>query len=609
MKPSAQYSVGIDLGTTNSVLAYTALGGDKAAPPQVLPVPQFTAAATVEPRNTLPSFLYLATDAEISAKAYDLPWDKKSTQRKDTVGALAQKQSADVPTRTVVGAKSWLAYSKVDRRSSILPWNAPADVPKVSPVDASRRYLEHLVAAWDAAFPKAKMRDQQVVLTVPASFDAAARDLTREAALAAGLPEDFVLLEEPQAALYAWLADQGDTWRKQLKVGDTLLVADVGGGTTDFTLIGAAEEEGQLTLRRIAVGNHTLVGGDNMDLALAHHATTAFAGKGVNLNPWQAVALWHSCRMAKETLLAAEGPKKHPVTVLGRGSKLVGGTVSVDLDQQAVRDLLLEGFFPPVKITDKPARRPASGFREIGLPFESDAAITKHLAAFLSQQGEGGTAARPTHVLFNGGVFKSEPLRARLLEVMSSWFGQDQAPDVLAGNQDLDYAVARGAAYYGAAKTGKGVRIRGGTARSYYVGIETAGLAIPGAPRPLRALCVVPIGMEEGTQADVPSPPTGDIGLVVGEPATFRFFSSATRKQDRPGDVVETWTEEEIGETDSLEANLPTAENAEEGYVPVKFQSKITELGVFELWCVNQAATQGGQKWKLEFSVREDAEK
>jgi hypothetical protein len=609
MKPSAQYSVGIDLGTTNSVLAYTALGGDKAAPPQVLPVPQFTAPATVEPRNALPSFLYLATDAEVSAKAYDLPWDKKNATRKDTVGTLAQKQSADVPTRTVVGAKSWLAYTKVDRRTPILPWNAPADVPKISPVDASRRYLEHLVAAWDAAFPKAKMRDQQVVLTVPASFDAAARDLTREAALAAGLPEDFVLLEEPQAALYAWLADHGEAWRKQLKVGDTLLVCDVGGGTTDFTLIGVAEEEGQLTLRRIAVGNHTLVGGDNMDLALAHHATTAFAAKGVNLNPWQAVALWHSCRMAKETLLSGEGPKKHPVTVLGRGSKLVGGTVSVDLDQKAVRDLLLEGFFPPVKITDKPARRPASGFREIGLPFESDAAITKHLAAFLSQQGEGGNAARPTHVLFNGGVFKSEPLRARLLDVMSGWFGKDQAPDVLAGNQDLDYAVARGAAYYGAAKTGKGVRIRGGTARSYYVGIETAGLAIPGAPRPLRALCVVPIGMEEGTQADVPSPPTGDIGLVVGEPATFRFFSSATRKQDKPGDVVEQWTEEEIGETDSLEANLPTAENADEGYVPVKFQSKITELGVFELWCVNQAAKEGGQRWKLEFSVREDAEK
>lgn len=591
MKKQAKYSVGIDLGTTNSVIAYVGLGETLAAP-AVLNIPQLVAPSTVEERGALPSFTYLGTEAEKSAGVLDLPFAKK---RDYAVGQFAQKQSADVPMRTVAGAKSWLTYTRVDRRSPILPWNAPADVPKISAVEASRRYLQHIVAAWDAAHPDAKLKDQQVVLTVPASFDAAARDLTREAALAAGLPEDFVLLEEPQAALYAWLADMGDKWRRQLKVGDTLLVCDVGGGTTDFTLIGVAEENGELTLRRIAVGNHTLVGGDNMDLALAHFATTQFTAKGVNLNPWQSVALWHSCRMAKEALLSGEETKKHPVTVLGRGSKLIGGTVSVDLEQSAVRDLLLEGFFPKCALTDKPARRPASGFREIGLPYESDTAITKHLAGFLSQQGE-GQAVRPTHVLFNGGVFKATALRQRLLEVMGGWFSG--GTDVLAGNDDLDYAVARGAAYYGAAKAGRGVRIRGGTARSYYVGIETAGLAIPGAPRPLRALCVVPFGMEEGTEVDVPS---GEIGLVVGEPATFRFFSSATRKHDRPGDLIEQWSEEEMAETDSLQASLPTAQNSEEGYVPVKFRSVLTELGVFELWCISQAAE---QKWKLEFSVR-----
>jgi hypothetical protein len=275
----------------------------------------------------------------------------------------------------------------------------------------------------------------------------------------------------------------------------------------------------------------------------------------------------------------------------------------VDLDQKGVRDLLLDGFFPQVELSDKPARRPASGFREIGLPFESDTAVTRHLAAFLAQQGEGGQAVRPTHVLFNGGVFKAQPLRDRLLDVMSHWFSKKETPTLLHGNEDLDYAVARGAAYYGAAKGGRGVRIRGGTARSYYVGIETAGLAIPGAPRPLRALCVVPFGMEEGTAADVPS---GEIGLVVGEPATFRFFSSATRKEDKPGDVLDQWGEDDLAETDSLEADLPGAQNADEGYVPVKFQSRITELGVFELWCISQSAD---QKWKLEFSVRDDAEK
>lgn len=591
MKKQAKYSIGIDLGTTNSVIAYVALGETLAAP-EVLNIPQLVAASSVEERGALPSFTYLGTDAEKSAGVLDLPFAKK---RDYAVGQFAQKQSADVPMRTVAGAKSWLTYTRVDRRSPILPWNAPSDVPKVSPVEASRRYLEHIVAAWDAAHGDAKLKDQQVVLTVPASFDAAARDLTREAALAAGLPEDFVLLEEPQAALYAWLADLGEKWRRQLKVGDTLLVCDVGGGTTDFTLIGVAEENGELTLRRLAVGNHTLVGGDNMDLALAHFATTQFTAKGTNLNPWQSVALWHSCRMAKEALLSGEGTKKHPVTVLGRGSKLIGGTVSVDLEQSAVRDLLLEGFFPKCALGDKPARRPASGFREIGLPYESDTAITKHLAGFLAQQDE-GQAVRPTHILFNGGVFKASALRQRLLEVMGGWFGG--APDVLAGNDDLDFAVARGAAYYRAAKAGRGLRIRGGTARSYYVGIETAGPAIPGAPRPLRALCVVPFGMEEGTAVDVPS---GEIGLVVGEPATFRFFSSASRKHDRPGELIEQWSEEEMAETDSLQASLPSAQNSEEGYVPVKFRSVLTELGVFELWCISQAAE---QKWKLEFSVR-----
>ncbi len=386
MKPSAQFAVGIDLGTTNSVVAY-ALLAEESPRIQLLDVPQLVAPSTVEPRKVLPSFLYLATEAEAKAGNEDLPWAKG---RDYAVGALAQKQSADVPTRTVVAAKSWLAHSRVDRHQAILPWNAPADVAKVSPVEASRRYVEQLVAAWTHAFPDAPIAQQQVVLTVPASFDASARELTREAALAAGLPSDLVLLEEPQAALYAWLADQGDQWRRRLKVSDTLLVCDVGGGTTDFTLIGAAEENGELQLRRIAVGNHTLVGGDNMDLALAHFATGEFAKKGTELNPWQSVALWHSCRAAKESLLAESGPKKHPVAVLGRGSKLIGGTVSVDLERKAVAELLTEGFFPSCDLSAKPERRRASGFREIGLPFESDTGITRHLAAFLSAQGEQG---------------------------------------------------------------------------------------------------------------------------------------------------------------------------------------------------------------------------
>jgi molecular chaperone DnaK (HSP70) len=500
----------------------------------------------------------------------------------------------------VAAAKSWLCHSRVDRRQAILPWNAPADVPKVSPVAAATHYLQHLAAAWQAAHRDAPLAEQHVVLTVPASFDAAARELTREAALAAGLPEALVLLEEPQAAVYAWLADMGQRWRRQLKLGDTLLVCDVGGGTTDFTLVSVTEEAGELALRRMAVGNHILVGGDNMDLTLAHFVAGKFGEKGVSLDPWQSVALWHSCRTAKEALLTDGGPKKHPVAVLGRGSKLIKGTVSVDVDRQAAADLLLDGFFPLCAASDEPAKRRVSGFQELGLPFESDTAITRHLAGFLRAHGEGGVPARPTQVLFNGGVFKSPALRQRLFDVVSSWFA-GAAPQGLAGNEDLDFAVARGAAYYAYAKQRQGIRIRGGTARAYYVGIETAGPAIPGAPRPLRALCVVPIGMEEGTEAEVPS---DAIGLVVGEPAQFRFFSSAVRKDDRPGTLLTSWDESELTETDPLAATLPATAEAGEGHVPVRFQSKITELGMFELWC---AGSTSDQRWKLEFSVREEA--
>jgi molecular chaperone DnaK (HSP70) len=590
---AAKYSVGIDLGTTNSVVAYTRLDVDRTAQPQppiqLLSIPQLVAPSIVEGRPSLPSFLYLANAQETGA--FDLPWAR---ERQFAVGEFARHQAADVPMRTLAAAKSWLCNTKVDRHQPILPWGAPAEVPKISPVEASRRYLEHLAAAWNAAFPDAPLAQQKVVLTVPASFDASARELTREAALSAGLPVDFVLLEEPQAALYAWLADTGENWRRQLKEGDALLVCDVGGGTTDFTLIRAVSENGELGLKREAVGNHILVGGDNMDLTLAHLAKTQFAEKNVEVDAWQSVALWHACRAAKERLLSAEGAQTHPVAVLGRGRKLIGGTISIDLDRKQVADLLVEGFFPACPLSARPARRHVSGFRELGLEFESDVAITKHLARFLTQQGE--ETVRPTHILFNGGVLKSAALRTRLLEVIGSWFGAD-APDVLAGNEDLDFAVARGAAYYGAAKEGGGVRIRGGTARSYYIGVETAGPAIPGAPRPMRARCVVPFGMEEGSQIEIPGE---EIGLVTGEVAHFRFFSSAVRKHDQAGDVLDRWSEEELLETDSLETSLEASQETD--FVPVRFESRITELGVFELWCVS---TVSGERWKLEFSVRD----
>ncbi|HAB18403.1 MAG TPA: Hsp70 family protein, partial [Verrucomicrobiales bacterium] len=454
---------------------------------------------------------------------------------------------------------------------------------------------EHLLAAWAGAHPEAPIGKQQVVLTVPASFDAVARELTREAALQAGLPENFVLLEEPQAAFYAWLADQSKSWRKLVKQGDVVAICDVGGGTIDLTLISVTQEEGELVLQRLAVGNHILVGGDNMDLALAQLAQTRFAEKGVELDAWQSVALWHACRIAKETLLAPDGPVKCPVTVLGRGRRLVGGTVSVELTRDEVVAALTDGFFPPGPLDARPARRAVSGFRELGLPFEADPAITRHLAHFLKQQ----TNVRPTRLLFNGGVFKSEFFQRRVLEAVAGWYEVGASSLELAHNQDFDLAVARGAAYYGRAKREGGIRIRGGASRSYYVGIETAGPAIPGVVRPLRQLCVVPRGLEEGSEIDIP----GDtIGLITGEAAEFRFFSSLSRK-DPPGGVVTKWTEEEIQETSPLVATLPAAADGENDYVPVRFHVRLTELGVLELWCVS---TVSKDRWKLEFSVREE---
>jgi molecular chaperone DnaK (HSP70) len=592
----SKYSIGIDLGTTNSVVAYCALDAEHPTL-ELLPIPQLTAPSTIEARSQLPSYLYLATDAERAAGQFDLP---DAAQREFAVGEAARRRGAEAPERTVTSAKSWLGHTRVDRHAAILPWNAPSDVPKLSPVTAAQRYLEQIVAAWNAAHPDAPLAEQSVTLTVPASFDASARELTREAALAAGLPPEFTLLEEPQAAVYAWLASQGDAWRKQLKVGDTLLVCDIGGGTTDLTLVGVVDEGGELNLRRLAVGPHLLVGGDNMDLALAFAVAEKFTGIGVNLDPWQSISLWHSCRAAKEQLLAHEGPAEQTITVLTRGTRLVGGSKSVPLARDEAANLLLDGFFPRCALGDKPAKRRGSGFQDLGLAYEQDTGITRHVAAFLSSQGT--DAARPTRVLFNGGVFKSPLLRDRMLTTLGQWFGDASAVKPLAANDDatLDHAVALGAAHYGWSKQRGGLRIRGGTARSYYVGIETAGLAIPGAPRPLRALCVVPFGMEEGTQTDVPS---NEIGLVVGEPVQFRFFGSLTRKTDKPGETLARWTEEELTETAPLEATLNAAADAEQDYYPVTFQSRITELGMFELWCRH---TRGPEQWKLEFSVREE---
>lgn len=591
---TARYAIGIDLGTTNSVMAAVPLDSDSGVS-QVVPIPQLVEALTTESRTELPSFVYLPSvpdDRSICA----LPWESGT---RFCVGEIARLQSASTPERTVASAKSWLAFHHVNRQQPLLPWNAPDEVEKISPVTASTYYLQHLREAWDHGHPDAPLGEQIVGLTVPASFDASARELTREAALAAGLPEHVTLLEEPQAAVYAWLADQEPHWRKKLRVGDRLLVCDVGGGTTDLSLIEVVERDGELHLERLAVGNHLLVGGDNMDLLLAHKAAERFEHQGVSLDPWQSVSLWHACRRAKETLLQPNGPDSFSLSILGRGTKLIGGTVSLELRRDDVQRSILDGFFPRCSLTDRPQVQRQSGFLELGLPYELDTAITKHVARFLGDHAV-SPSRPPTHVLFNGGVFRSVAFQCRILETLAEWF-PDRPPVNLDSSVHLDHSVARGAAFYAWTQHHGGVRIRGGTARSYYVGIESTGLAIPGASRPLHALCVVPFGMEEGTSMDVPS---REIGLLLGESARFRFFSSSVRQQDSPGTLLTRWGINELEETDSLETVLTRPADCMEQIVPIRFQVRVTEIGTMELWCVSTSAT---QRWKLEFSVRDPA--
>ncbi len=614
---SSRFVVGVDLGTTNSALAYVDTGAKNGAAVQPFAVLQVVGQGAVEERPLLPSFLYLPGAGEQPAGALKLPWD---ANRDYCVGEYARVFGSQVPTRLVASAKSWLSQPGVDRKAAILPHKAPDTGRKVSPLEAAIRYLKHLAEAWNFAMAKDvaanRLEAQDIVLTVPASFDAAARELTVEAARAAGF-EHLTLLEEPQAAFYAWLDRCGDDWRKQVNVGDLVLVADVGGGTSDFTLIEVGEEAGNLALTRLAVGDHLLLGGDNMDLTLAYHVAQALAKNGTKLDSTQMVQLTYACRSAKEQLFADPKLKSAPVTVLGKGRSLVGGSIKYDLPRSDAEQVLIDGFFPECKPDAEPSRARPMGLQELGLPYVSDPGITRHLAQFLHRQAEslanrdltsGGrkspdsrrkpTSSLPSAVLFNGGVFKADSLRQRLLGVLGSWAkGVKADPARELAGADLDLAVARGAAYYGLVRRGKGIRIRGGTARAYYIGVETAAPAVPGMAPPLKAICVAPFGMEEGTEADIPAQ---EFGLVVGEEAEFRFLGSTVRRDDPAGAVIEDWQ----GQIDELTPVRTTLEGkgAAGRVVPVHLHSKVTPVGQLELWLMNR---DGKQRWKLEFNVRE----
>ncbi|MBF0562358.1 MAG: Hsp70 family protein [Alphaproteobacteria bacterium] len=608
-----QFSLGIDLGTTNSAIAFTDVEGDQT---EVFAITQFLGPNQIGEKPTLPSALYIPHPDEFPKEAFPLPWLSQNSGGA-IIGSFARDHGALVPDRLITSAKSWLSNPLMDARQRVLPWQSEIREEKRSAFDCSRLYLEHIkesfLSSARARGLNFDLADGLVVLTVPASFDDVARNLTAEAAEAAGLGK-VILLEEPLAAFYAWTAQAGKEWRSQVRPGDIVLVCDVGGGTADFSLIAVSENAGVLDLDRISVGEHILLGGDNMDLALAYALRARLEADGKSINDRQFLTLVHSASKAKVAMLEDDALDELPIAVPSRGSGLLGGTVSVKLDRATLEQVILDGFFARTGIEDLPQKARRGGLQEFGLPYASDPVISKHLARFLTRSLENARSSQaltalvgaeacsrpfltPTAVLFNGGVFKAAPIRRRVLELLASW-NDGPAGRELAGYQP-DLAVAKGASFLGRNRiTGKGIRIKAGASRSYYIGLETSMPAVPGFRPPLKALCVVPQGMEEGTEVLIEGQ---DLALITGQPAEFRFFSSEVRSGDIAGLILPD-AERELLEISLLEVDLPAAPDAPAGQpVPVRVNAVVTDLGNLELWMKH---TKSDRRWKVEFQVR-----
>jgi molecular chaperone DnaK (HSP70) len=624
----ARYLIGIDLGTTNSAVAYV---DTRAADPRVrvFEIAQLVAPGEVAQLRQLPSFVYLAGDLDLAAHETALPWRPVARIDRDpqaavtaevrpVVGELARQQGARMASRMIASAKSWLCHPGVDRQAKILPWG-DGEGPKLSPVAAQALILGHIREAWDHAHPDAPLGAQDVLVTVPASFDEAARELTLQAAAQAGYPPS-VLLEEPQAAFYAWIAarsgggrggdpdgsaggagarPRGITARTagadhRLAAGDRVLVFDVGGGTTDFTLIDVGDDG----FTRTAVGDHLLLGGDNLDLTLGKRVEQRLVARtGKKLDALQWHGLVHACRLAKETLLGDDPPAAAPIVVQSRGAKLIGGTLRDEISRDELDTVLFDGFFPRVE-RDAPLARGRGGLQEFGLPYAADPAVTRHLAAFLSRHA----GAPITAVLFNGGAMTPASLRARVIEQIAAW--QGAAPRELP-SQMPELAVAQGAAYYGLVRRGLAIRIKGGTPRAFYIGVDTGG-----AER--MAVCLAPAGLDDGARVQL----ARDFRLVTNRPVSFRLYSSSSRS-DEPGALVaigdgraETIFDEQreaMGGGDSDLLELPpivTVLRARgRGEVTVRLEIHITELGALEIACVEPAGA-APETWKLGFDMR-----
>jgi molecular chaperone DnaK (HSP70) len=592
-----RYSVGIDLGTSNTVVAYARAGSDEI---RVFDIDQLVGAGEVAALPLLPSLRYHYAPGELRSADLQLPWGEMEAPA--VIGRFARTLGAQVPGRLVSSAKSWLSHAAVDRLAPILPWGAGDDIEKISPVIASASYLAHVHAAWNERFPDAPLDMQDVVLTVPASFDEGARALTLEAARMAGL-ETLRLLEEPQAAFYDWLFHHRATLAGDLARTRLVMIVDVGGGTTDLTLIQVAMHDGEPVLTRIGVGNHLMLGGDNMDLALAHRVERRLAGDDARLSAARLSQLVERCRAAKEQLLGPDAPDSASITLLGAGSKLVGGARSAELTRAEVEQIIVEGFFPRVSADDRPSRA-RGGLVEFGLPYASDAAITRHIAAFLGQHaGEARkalglsaeTLAVPDTVLLNGGVFRAAPLSRRLAGTLTRWRGD--AVQVLE-NRDPDVAVARGAVAYALARAGHAPKIGGGSARSFFLLLDNDADAT-------RGVCVLPRGTEEGQPVHLAD---RTFALTLGAPVRFHLASSVTETAYRAGELADLATGSgdfvrlpPISTVVDPRAQAPRRTRA----TAVQLTTSLTEVGTLEMHCI--AVDDPAQRWLLEFQLRREA--
>jgi len=615
-----QYLVGIDLGTTNTVVAYAPVAqppgrGQRAAPAEIklFEIEQLIAPGQVAARPLLPSVRYHAAPGEIAEGELQLPWptDDDAARAPVVMGQWARQLGAQVPGRLVSSAKSWLSHTTVDRLAPILPWGAPADVSKVSPVEASASYMSYVRAAWNAQHPQSPLEQQDIVLTVPASFDEGARALTLSAARQAGLP-NLRLLEEPQAVFYDWLLRHRSSLADELAQTRLVLVCDVGGGTTDLSLIKVELRDGQPQLTRIGVGKHLMLGGDNMDLALAHAvearmAATANEPAASQLSASRLAQLMERCRAAKELLLAADAPAQTQVTLLGGGARMIGGSRSVTLTRNEVVALLVDGFFPQVAISE-PAREGRSGIVAFGLPYARDPAITRHIADFLRQHAQ----AMPDTLLLNGGVFRADALVQRLTQTLEDWRG---APLRLLHNDNPDVAVARGAVAYALAQQGLAPSIGGGSARSYFLLLEDAPHAskarsTSGSAPTQRGICILPRGSEAGQEVLLKD---RTFALRVGQPVRFNLFTATADAADHapavPGELVTLEGEHFVPLPPIaivLEATYAGSTGARaqlsQQDIPVQLAASLTEVGTLAMHCVSLADPR--QRWLLEFDLR-----